>query len=959
LSANVFEPIHRVGRFAEDGLRFKRGCPTNAILIRTGLVVAALWTACPLLGAALKIESDALLWSIGEDARTLEFTDKASGTNLGVTPGAAVACVRKAGKTFDAKKATASADGKLTLDFGEAGVVLTLKLAGVGRAVVAEVVAVVGDGVEECTFVRVPLTLKGSAEEPFAACALALNLQTDVRGVPQPTNLLEARCTPRFGFVGAKAALVGGPQAALRDALKEAVRAAPDLPHSPIGGPWALDADISRGSYLFAPMSEKTADDWIKLAVSLGINQIDFDGMSRYGDAEPFPELYPHGRAGLKAVVDKVHAAGLKAGLHSYSFFINKGCPWVTPVPDARLGKDAAFTLAQALDAAGQTVTVNEPTANMSAVTGFFVRNSATLQVDDELIVYAEVGSAAPYAFAKCQRGAYGTRAAPHAAGAKVSHLKECFGHFTPDADSTLLAEVAARQAQTVNACGFDMMYLDALDGEDILGGAENGWHYGSKFVFELWKSLDHPVLLEMSTMHHHLWFVRSRMGAWDHPTRSHKRFIDLHCAANASDGRTFLPMHLGWWAIKTWTGPQGEPTFADDIEYLCCKAIGNDVGFSLMGVTPEMAEKNATVRRLGAITRSYEALRYAKRVPESVKARLRVPGDEFTLERDAAGAPLFRPVRYQRQTVGRLNDASATWTVTNDFASQPVRLRLEVLMSAEATGGVAVASFADRAEFASAGQAAGVTAALVPSTEAVKVGAASGLLTATNAKSERTATWAGFTKTFAPPLNLGGERALGVWVCGDGQGEVLNLQLQCPDHVVAGLGEHYVVVDFTGWRYFELIEPEGERYANYGWPYGGPYAIYRERVDYGQIAKFSVWVNNLPANGAVKCYLSPVCAAPLASARVRNPRVTVGDRVLTFPVELSSGSYLEFNSPSDCQAFGPDGSLLQDVKVSGDVPALATGANRVGFACDAEPGVNPRVKVTTITVGEPIQTHP
>jgi len=36
--------------------------------------------------------------------------------------------------------------------------------------------------------------------------------------------------------------------------------------------------------------------------------------------------------------------------------------------------------------------------------------------------------------------------------------------------------------------------------------------------------------------------------------------------------------MHLGWWAVKTWTGPQGEPTFADDFEYLCGKAIGNNV---------------------------------------------------------------------------------------------------------------------------------------------------------------------------------------------------------------------------------------------------------------------------------------------------------------------------------------------------------------------------------------------
>ncbi len=30
------------------------------------------------------------------------------------------------------------------------------------------------------------------------------------------------------------------------------------------------------------------------------------------------------------------------------------------------------------------------------------------------------------------------------------------------------------------------MIYLDALDGSDILMGWDDAWHYGSKFVFEI-----------------------------------------------------------------------------------------------------------------------------------------------------------------------------------------------------------------------------------------------------------------------------------------------------------------------------------------------------------------------------------------------------------------------------------------------------------------------------------------
>ena len=87
------------------------------------------------------------------------------------------------------------------------------------------------------------------------------------------------------------------------------------------------------------------------------------------------------------------------------------------------------------------------------------------------------------------------------------------------------------------------------------------------------------PALFEMSTFHHHLWYVRARMGAWDHPARSHKRFIDVHCAANVAGAKMFLPMNLGWWAAKTWqdgvASVWSEPTYPDDIEYLLCKALG------------------------------------------------------------------------------------------------------------------------------------------------------------------------------------------------------------------------------------------------------------------------------------------------------------------------------------------------------------------------------------------------
>jgi len=33
----------------------------------------------------------------------------------------------------------------------------------------------------------------------------------------------------------------------------------------------------------------------------------------------------------VKAVIDKIHAAGMLAGLHTYAFFVAKDSPWVAP----------------------------------------------------------------------------------------------------------------------------------------------------------------------------------------------------------------------------------------------------------------------------------------------------------------------------------------------------------------------------------------------------------------------------------------------------------------------------------------------------------------------------------------------------------------------------------------------------------------------------------------------------
>jgi len=904
-------------------------------------------------------ENDHLKIVVEADGQTSHFVDRRNGVDY-CRQASPFARVRKDGQSFAATRAAYS-DGRLTLEFGQSGVMVVLQVKAEKQYFVVEVVSVAPEEIDELAFVDIPLTLTGSTDEQFAACALALNLKTNVRTIPQATSHLWAACYPRFGLAGSKVALIGCPHEELRKVMQEVVTAAEDLPHSPIGGPWALDGPNNYGSYLFdfGNLTEETVDRWIELAQQLGVTQIDFHGgrSFRFGDFRPDPVLYPRGVASMKAVIDKLHAVGMQAGLHTYAMFINKSCPYVTPVPDPRLGKDATFTLAADLPASATDVPVAESTENMSTITGFFVRNSVTLQIDDELITYTGVSKEPPYAFTKCTRGACGTTVAAHEKGAKVHHLRECFGLFCPDGDSTLFTEVAAKTAELYNGAGFDMIYLDALDGGDTVAGRANAWHYQSKFTFEIFKRLEKPAIMEMSTFHHHLWYVRARMGAWDHPTRSHKKFIDIHCQANAGLRRQFLPGNLGWWAFKTWQGATGEPTHVDDIEYLCTKALANNHGLSLMGISPSTVGSIPALPRLAAIVRRHECLRRANYFTDAVRERVRIPGDEFSLFQTPDGEWRFRPVRYDKHKVRGTDDTSNTWTVNNRFDQQPLQLRIETLLSVgayEDPDNVTLADFTNADEFADRAAQPGISANLDVSTDQTKVGETSGLFTATNSTDTTTRSWCKAGKTFSPPANLSGHQALGLWVYGDGKGEVLNLQQTSPSHLSHAIADHYITVDFTGWRYFELVEPEGERHADYSWPYGGIYSIYRESIRPNSVETLSLWYNNIPPKQKVACYLSPIRALPIVPAKLRHPSVTVGGKTITFPVDIETGQFLEFRGLNDCKLYGPKGEEIRDVEPLGDMPTLKPGTNIVTFACERETGVNPRTYVSVKTQGEP-----
>ena len=946
------------------------------------------------------VENSHFSYEISKDGKNLRFTDKMTGTDF-LSHDSATFCAQLTsdGKDYNITKVSLKG-GLLKLEFADIATTVGIRLKKSKDYVNLKIESVTGQA-DALTFINIPLTLEGMPYESFAGCVLSMNLFTRVRELPALQSNLRATCYKHFGIIGAEVTLIGVPQKQILPVIRDVMSDATDIPHSDKGGAWALQQKEGYGSYLmnFGTLTEESVDEWIAMCNSLGFNQIDNHGggdFFRFGDFELNRAKWPDGWQTYRKINDRLHKAGISSIFHTYAFFIDKNTKYVTPVPSEDLAYFSSFTLAEPFKNGDNEIVVNESTENISTITGFFVRNSLSLRVGSEIVEFTGATKTPPYKFTGCKRGANATRESEHPAGDKAYHLREMFGRFVPGPETALFNEIARHTAEIINEAGFDGIYFDAIDGSDILAGEEYFWYYGTKFIFEVARQLKKPVGMEMSSMSHHWWHYRSRWQAWDRPVRGYKKFEDIHSAAiksgrlflapeiksneyehglwrghtpliskyaGAENGGLLLPLHFGWWGNQTWNPPQIEPTFTDDIEYLCCKMIGNNAGMSMLGgVDKKTLDENPGFKRLIPIIKQYEELRHKNYFSDSVRTLLRQPGKEFTLIRSADSSWRFMPVSYQKHKVAGLDHPSSKWKITNEFGTQPARLRLETLMSVKPfndPSGVVLTDFSGPNEFISEESSNMVKAAVKPSSEKAAQYIRSGQFSAsTGEATPREGLYVKMVKIFEPWLDINKNQALGVWIKGDGNGELLNIRIESPKHLSSGArGDHFVKIDFTGWKYFELVEIESAEFSNYIWPDSGFYVYdsFRHTVQFNNVDKIQLWYNNLPAGKEVNCLIGTVKALQMVPISVTDPEIIIGDEKMKFKVKMESGMYLEFFSAEDCKLYGTKGEYLQDVKVEGKIPEVRNGENDISFRCTGTNGVSSRVQVTMITEGNPL----
>ncbi len=772
-------------------------------------------------------------------------------------------------------------------------------------------------------FGRVQLAPDYTREDAFGFSTLILTIQTNVAEYPGRASRLGAKCYSSIGCLGAKAAFAGVPEKQMRRVMKDVTesilaKSANDPvyfemapPVSRNGGGFAKDAPKNRGSYIITShaMTAEEVPAWAEHLARFGVDQIDFHQGNAYrqGDFQFKEAAYPNGISDFRKMTDELRKHGIIAGLHTYSEFVVAGSKYLTPVPHKDLDLIRTFTLADGIDAETTEIPVVESTEEVSLICGYTIRNSLYLQVDDEIIRFQDL---MPNGFRKCERGMLGTKAVPHVKGAKVGHLTQYFSaYFAPDPESPLFLEIARNTAKTYDEGGFSMIYLDALDGtQALLEDKELAWYHDARFVREILRNIkSEPPLLEYSTMHPSLWAARSRMGAWDSPARGYLKFFDWHIESNAQSAvKCYLPGQMGWFSVcpptvkDDFRNFQTLTLYREHLDYLGSKCLAHDHGLSYLGISlgtlPPAAVENGERLCL------YDSLRRGNYFsPESTEA-VKEPGKHFRLMKDGDGYVLA-PAHYEEF---RPKKDAETFRTVNPFRAQRPYLRIENLY--------AVGPY--------------------DSEEAEEL-----IVFDEGKKTELPAK----TEIPEPFLDLREKQGLGLWIFGNGQGQIVNIRVESPYFKLSGAADHYVRLDHTGWKYFEFAEVQNGDYRHIPWKSGrsGLYVEYRQKIHYQFISGIYVMVHG-PADGLKFRTLK---ALPLRETELRDPVVSLAGVSITLKGSIPSGCYAEIVPESDAVLVkDPLGNVLGELTPSCPIPELPAGELEISIPFN---GSAPRTRWT------------
>jgi len=492
------------------------------------------------------------------------------------------------------------------------------------------------------------------ARDPYEECA--------AWGTPWGSVLQAWRAAPGGGI-----ALFG---CAAGEALQAigAIERAEGLPHPTLGGVWAKTSPAATAAYLICGFSEDELDEALDHAARAGLGYLYHpDPFESWGHYRP-----RGGDAALARCARRAAARGIGLGVHTLSNFLSTSDAYVTPRPDPRLQRTGESRLAAAAGPADTELAVLD--AAPFGARGWL----STVLVGEELIRYAGVADGPPRLLG-CERGAFGTAAAGHAAGSPAGKLADHgYRVFFPNAE--LQDEIADRLGTLLRETGVRQISFDGLEGCRETG---RGTAAEARFVQGAFLGWPHEVVSDASRLGHFTWHAHTRMN-WGEPWGAAMREgqTEYRFANQAYFERNLFPRMLGWFLMRL-DSPGDPATTPDDIEWMLARAAGYDAGFALVADLAALRGNGHTPAILEAV-RQWEAARRDGAFSAEQRARLRA-GGEWHLEAEAGAWrlwPLALSAAYSCRPGARQpgQPGGADWQLTNPHGAQPLQFRLRAV---------------------------------------------------------------------------------------------------------------------------------------------------------------------------------------------------------------------------------------------------------------------------------------
>ena len=858
---------------------------------------------------------------------------------------------------------------RLRLVYGQTGVSVTVKAATRPTHVTFELVSVEG---AQPSMIRwghfattigktVGATVGVVRDNRFAIGIQALSIQT-IAGAARKEygSLLYAYAKEHDGGVlGSKIALFGCPADQALDTIGE-IEVAEGLPHPMLDGVWAKRSPTAHWPYMIVAFSEATMEEVLELAQQGGFRYVYHPGpFKTWGHFQLKPDQFPHGDESLKRCADQAAKLGIRLGLHTLTAFITTNDPYVTPVPDPRLARWGATTLSAAIDQNVREIPVSDPQAISAKQRRGWSQPVA--MVGQEIMLYQGLSDAKPWRLLDCDRGAFGTRAASHEAGAEVARLAtHPYKTLFPGITNGMMDEMTQRLVELMNYTGLRMMSFDGIEG---LWSYGHGSWAGVRFVKQCFDGWQPEVVSGASCLLHYNWHIHTRMN-WGELTQSAKIDIDEYRSKRCQYyDENLLPKGMGWWRLGLSTY-DWEATRMEDVEYLLAKAAGHDATHAMQTHPPSLRQHGYADVCL-ALVKAWTQVREQTAFSADQLERLREKGRDFHLEAvgnqrwqlteieyspfhwlcSGTGRP--QPHDPARQVLSFTTESEAhfgtTCRFTNPWHRQPLRFELRALGSFDYEDGYNTDLMPASAGALKWERDLHEDAPRLTVADAEVHGLKGYEISTQYAGKEKPSWVTRVIADFPKHLNLRKHRGLGLWVRGDGKGELLFVELVARNCK----RQYYVPVDFTGERYFEF--PLGEmclgRYYAYDWNHWSGFAswwVTMKGFDYGHVERISMGFNAIPPGQEVRCSIAGVKALKEFGTNLRHPSLALNGRQMSFDTTVAPGCYLIYEGRDVAELRDANYRLLREVAVAGQRLQAEPGQNQAQVSYDGDAGPAP-----------------